>query len=130
MKKNTSRLDWDINTCSTQLNYRSDWDIDTIRNNFGRSDWDIDPSLHVLYPVGLGHRPEPRTLPGRIGTSTRATTDPAPRTGSNISLFFTFFIYFFEIGKRERKDKKEKCRSHCPRRPPRRKCLPPKSGPR
>jgi len=41
-KNNTSRLDWDINTCATQLNYLSDWDIDTIRKNSGRPDWDID----------------------------------------------------------------------------------------
>lgn len=32
-----------------------------------------------LHPVGMGHRPEPpRTLPGQIGTSTRATTQPTP----------------------------------------------------
>jgi len=102
-----SILDCDINTCSTQLNYRSDWDIDTIRNNFGRSDWDIDPSLHVLYPVGLGHRPEPRTLPGRIGTSTRATTDPAPRTGTCISLFFHFSYIFLKKGKEKERIRKK-----------------------
>ena len=43
-KNNTSKLDWDINTCSTQLNYLSDWDIDTICKNSGRPDWDIDTS--------------------------------------------------------------------------------------
>ena len=50
-----------------------------------QSDWDIDPSLNLLCLVGLDHRPEPKlTLPGRIGTSTRASKEtPLSQIGSS-----------------------------------------------
>ena len=47
--------------------------------NIGQLDWGINTRRIQLisnnYPVGLGHRPEPQlTLPGWIGSSTRAYT--------------------------------------------------------
>ena len=87
-KNNTSRLDWDINTCSTQLNYLSDWDIDTIRKNSGRPDWDIDTShANTPHSTLLRHS---HTLAGLHPSAIPAAPKPVP-----LATFFFFSIFAF-----------------------------------
>ena len=106
-------MDWDINRDSLDFGW-SDWDIDKATPTYTPHGCRIGTSTRAattLRPVGLGHRHEPpqstlclvglgprpeplRTLPGRIGTSTRATT--THNTTQN---------------KRERKEKEEKALS-------------------
>ena len=97
-KNNTSRLDWDINTCSTQLNYRSDWDIDTIRKNSGRPDWDIDTShANTPHSTLLRHS---HTLAGLHLSAYPAAPKPARPP---LATFFFFHFHFFEREAKERR---------------------------
>ena len=106
-KNNMSRLDWDINTCSTQLNYRSDWDIntcstqlnylsdwdiDTIRKNSGRPDWDIDTShANTPHSTLLKHS---HTLAGLHPSAIPAAPKPV-------------FFYFCFLRKKQQKEEEE-----------------------
>ena len=87
-ENNTSKLDWDINTCSTQLNYLSDWDIDTICKNSGRPDWDIDTShANTPHSTLLRHS---HALAGLHPSAIPAVPKPVP-----LATFFFFYFCFF-----------------------------------
>jgi len=93
-------LDWDINTCSTQLNYLSDWDIDTIRKNSGRPDWDIDTShANTPHSTLLKHS---HTLAGLHPSAIPAAPKSAP---PQLATFF--FFYFRFLRKKQQKEEEE-----------------------